>query len=121
VARQTKKAKNISGDSAPPIDAASGWTFLTNHGHVLLCLAGSPEMRLRDVAERVGITERSVQTIVQELVDAGAISRHRVGRRNHYEIHPNHKLHHPVEAHCEIGDLIDMVLSNRRRRRKEST
>ena len=98
-----------SGKNSSPASASAGWTFLTNHAHVLLCLAGDPDLRLRDVADRVGITERSVQHIVQELEAAGAVSRHRVGRRNRYEVHADHRLHHPVEAHCVIGDLIAMV------------
>lgn len=89
---------------------ADRWTFLTNHGHVLICLARDPNARLRDVAERVGITERSVQKIVQELEDAGAITRQRAGRRNAYDVHPDHRLHHPLESHCTTGALIEMVL-----------
>ncbi|NBC10723.1 MAG: winged helix-turn-helix transcriptional regulator [Planctomycetes bacterium] len=101
--------------ASDPADDA-GWTFLTNHSHVLLCLAADPEMRLRDVASRVGITERAVQAIVQDLEEAGAITRTRVGRCNRYDLHPDHRLHHPVEAHCKVGDLIAMVLGPRPRR-----
>lgn len=97
---------------ATPAPAPSSWTFFTNHAHVLLCLAGDPELRLRDVAERVGITERGVQKIVQELEDAGAITRSREGRRNRYQVHPGHHLHHPIEAHCTIGDLFRLVLGD---------
>jgi predicted transcriptional regulator len=110
--RQAKNTKKVSG--VPEV--GSGWTFLTNHAHVLLCLAGNPEMRLRDVAEQVGITERSVQSIVHELEAAGAITRQRVGRRNRYELHPDHRLHHPIESHCVVGDLIDMVLKHKKRK-----
>ena len=70
--------------AAPP---AAAWTFLTNHSHVLLCLAANPELRVRDVAARVGITERAVQKILAELEQAGVLSRVREGRRNRYEIH----------------------------------
>jgi len=98
--------KNASAAAA----SDAGWTFLTNHSHVLLCLAADPQMRLRDVAARVGITERAVQAIVQDLEEAGAITRTRVGRCNRYDLHPDHRLHHPVEAHCTVGDLIGMVL-----------
>lgn len=85
------------------------WTFLTNHGHVLLCLAHDPSMRLRDVAERVGITERAVQRIVLDLEAAGVLERQRAGRRNTYTIRGSHPLRHPLEAHRTVGDLIRMV------------
>src|SRR5207247_1242308 len=62
------------------------WTFLTNHAQVLLCLSGDPEIRLRDVAERVGITERACQRIVADLVATGYVTASRVGRRNHYTV-----------------------------------
>ena len=106
---------------APPIP---GWTFLTNHGHVLLCLAAEPESRLRDVAAHVGITERAVQRIVAELENAQYLKRKRIGRRNHYELRPTLYLRHPVEGHRTIGELIDFVIgpvacfSDRRRSRK---
>jgi predicted transcriptional regulator len=86
------------------------WTFLTNHSHVLLCLAREPELRLRDVAERVGITERAVQRIVSELEDAGYITRSRNGRRNLYEVHPDRPLRHPIESHRDVSALLDLVL-----------
>jgi DNA-binding Lrp family transcriptional regulator len=85
------------------------WTFLTNHGHVLVCIAGDSEIRVRDIAERVGITERAAQSIVNDLVEEGYISRHRVGRRNRYEIHADRPLRHPVEHEHSIGDLLVAV------------
>ena len=91
---------------APP---GGGWTFLSNHAHVLLVLADDPNMRLRDVAERVQITERAVQKIVAELEAAGCVTRHRDGRRNHYEVHGERPLRHPVESHRKVDDLIAMV------------
>ena len=89
--------------------ANTNWTFLTNHGHVLICLAGDSDLRLRDVAERVGITERAVQRIVTDLEEAGYIERVKEGRRNHYKIIGTMPLRHPVEAHCRADDLIKMV------------
>jgi Mn-dependent DtxR family transcriptional regulator len=86
------------------------WTFLTNHSHVLVCLAQDPTARLRDVADRVGITERAVQRIVAELEEGGVLSRIRDGRRNHYEIHGARRLRHPVEAHCSVSDLLALIL-----------
>jgi len=82
------------------------WTFLTNHAHVLNCIAADPDTRLRDVAVRVGITERAAQLIVADLVNAGYLTRTRVGRRNHYEVHPNIPLRHPIERSHEIGELL---------------
>jgi predicted ArsR family transcriptional regulator len=85
------------------------WTFLTNHAHVLLCLARDPSLRRRDLAERVGITERAVGTILGELEAAEVITVRRAGRRNTYRIHGRVRLRHPVEAHRTVGDLIALV------------
>jgi predicted DNA-binding transcriptional regulator YafY len=93
--------------------SALGWTFLSNHGHVLLCIAREPEIRLRDVAERVGITERAVQRIVVDLEDAGFLSHVKEGRRNRYEIHADRRLRHPVVAHQEVSVLLDLLGSGR--------
>lgn len=98
-----------SSSAGPDAAASSGWTFLTNHAHVLLCLSENPELSLRDVSLRVGITERSVQRIVSELEEDGYLLRERVGRSNRYAIKRGKKLRHPIEHHCTIGDLIDMV------------
>jgi DNA-binding MarR family transcriptional regulator len=84
----------------------TNWTFLTNHSHVLICLAQDSETRLRDVALRVGITERAVQRIVAELEEGGVIVRHRDGRRNRYEINPEVKLRHPIESHRNVAEII---------------
>ncbi|MFN0096823.1 MAG: helix-turn-helix transcriptional regulator [Dehalococcoidia bacterium] len=85
------------------------WTFLTNHAHVLLCIARDPEVRLRDVAVRVGITERATQRIVADLVHEGYLSRDRVGRRNQYQVHPELPLRHPIEKGSEIAALLALV------------
>lgn len=87
-----------------------GWTFLSNHAHVLLLIAADPGTKLRDVADRVGITERAVQRIVADLEEAKYIERERVGRRNHYRVHPELPLRHPIEAHTEVGALLELVL-----------
>jgi DNA-binding Lrp family transcriptional regulator len=92
------------------------WTFLTNHGHVLLCLAQSPELRLRDVAEQVGVTERAVQRIVSDLVEEGYLIRRRAGRQNEYEIDMTLPLRHPVEAHQTVRTLMALIESERPRR-----
>lgn len=85
------------------------WTFLTNHSHVLLCIAEDPDVRMRDVADQVGITERAAQRIVAELEEAGYLSHERVGRRNRYEVHPELPLRHPLEDHLEIGALLRVL------------
>lgn len=94
--------------------SASSWTYLTNHSHVLICIAEDPSARLRDLADRVGITERAVQMIVQDLERSGVIEKRRAGRRNHYVIHPDHPLRHPVEAHRTVRELLNLVLPQTR-------
>jgi DNA-binding Lrp family transcriptional regulator len=89
---------------------ARHWTFLSNHGHVLVCLALDPDSRLRDVAASVGITERAVQKIVDDLEEAGIITRERSGRRNRYRLDVNVPLRHPLESHRTVGSLLGMVL-----------
>ena len=101
-----------------PVVRASGpenggaWTFLTNHSHVLICLARDPTARLRDVAVEVGITERAVQRIVSDLEGDGVLTHVREGRRNRYAIHAERHLRHPVEAQTKVRELLAVVLSN---------
>lgn len=90
-----------------------GWTFLTNHAHVMVCISRDPGMRGRDIAERVGITERAAQAIIADLVEAGYVKRTRVGRRNHYEIDPDLPVRHPLEQPHSIGDLLSAVAGYR--------
>ena len=90
------------------------WTFLTNHTQVLLCLTRDPDMRLRDVADAVGVTERAVQRIVAELVDAGYLERSRVGRRNHYTVNRDHAMRHVAQVGHQIGGLLDLLESDER-------
>ena len=82
---------------------------MSNYGHVLVCLATTPDARIRDVAERVGITERAVQQIVSELVEGGYLERERVGRRNRYRLRRDRTFRHPLEQGVSIGDFIDLV------------
>ncbi len=84
----------------------SRWTFLTNHAHVLVCLAEDPSLRGRDIAERVGITERATQAIVADLVAEGYVTRHREGRRNRYTVNPDGRLRHPLEHQHSVGELL---------------
>ena len=83
-----------------------GWTFLTNHAHVLVCLAEEPDVRGRDIATRVGITERAAQAIVADLVADGYVTRSREGRRNRYLVHPDAPLRHPLEHDHTVGELL---------------
>lgn len=90
-------------------DAAPSWTFLTNHGHVLLCLAADPDLRIRDVAARVGITERAALRIVHDLDEAGYLVRERIGRRNHYRLRLDRELRHPIERTRSVRVLVDAL------------
>ena len=99
-------------NSPPPVPAA-GWTFLTNHAHVLFCIAQDPEVRLRDVAARVGITERAVQRIVTDLEAEGYLIVSKEGRRNRYQINYEQRLRHPIERHQTVAALIELVLGGR--------
>ena len=92
------------------------WTFLTNHAHVLLCIAREPEVRMRDVAQLVGITERAVQRIVAELEEAGYLTRSREGRRNRYEVRTDLPLRHPIERHERVASLVELVLGEPERK-----
>ena len=82
------------------------WTFLSNHAHVLISLARSPDARIRDLAHTVGITERAVQRILAELIEGGFLSVTKDGRRNHYKIHDRMPLRHPVEAGHTVHELL---------------
>ncbi len=88
---------------------SAGWTFLTNHAHVLLCLVHDSTMRMRDMALEVGITERAVQAIVSDLEGAGYVERVRIGRRNSYQIDKSLHLRHSIEQHKTIADLIRAI------------
>jgi hypothetical protein len=99
---------------------APDWTFLSNYAHVLVCLAENPEARLRDVAERVGITERSTQRLITHLDEAGILAREKHGRRNSYYINTNAHLRHPIEESCTVGELLKVVLSPARVRKLEA-
>ena len=89
--------------------AHTNWTFLTNHAHVLLCIAKNPTLRLRDIAHTVGITERSVNQIVNDLVASGFVEVSRNGRCNEYSLHPEKALRHPMESHKQVAELFRLV------------
>ena len=90
----------------------AAWRFLTNHGNTLLCIARDPDARTRDIAERVGITERAAQRIVADLIAEGYVERTKVGRRNRYEINRHGHLRHPLFQEFEIGPLVDTLHTN---------
>ncbi len=87
-------------------DPGRTWTFLTNHGHVLLAIAENADIRLRDIAERVGITERAAQLIVSDLERGGYVVKQRVGRRNHYTVVRGRGFRHPAEADRTVDALL---------------
>lgn len=100
--------------SPPPTPDGSGgagarrpaWTFLTNHGHVLLAVAQSQDMKVAEIAAQVGITARATLTILRDLEDAGYLTRHRVGRRSHYTVDAHQHFRHPATAGHEVGELL---------------
>jgi predicted DNA-binding transcriptional regulator len=114
---------------APAAQQMPQYQFLTNHAQVLLCVAHDPGIRLRDIAQTVGVTERSAHRIVSELVEDGYVVRERVGRRNVYKVKPELPLRHPLTQETEqrrIGDLLEVLLGENgrgpaRRRRQPTT
>ncbi|MEM9646318.1 MAG: helix-turn-helix domain-containing protein [Planctomycetota bacterium] len=118
--RNTKSAKKpnrgvktqaaaAEAPAAKPKSSGARWTFLTNHSHVLIVLSAEPDLVLREVAARVGITERAVQRVVQDLEEGGFIRRERVCRQNRYEVVKDVPLRHPIEEHRNIGDLLNLI------------
>jgi DNA-binding IclR family transcriptional regulator len=89
--------------------STAAWTFLSNHTHVLVCIARDPAVTMREVAGQVGITERAVQRIVRDLVDGGYLTRHRQGRHNVYAVRAGRPLRHPLEAGTDLQDLLDVL------------
>ncbi len=86
------------------------WTFLSNHAVVLICIARDQRTRLRDIAACAGITERAAQDLVRDLCETGYVTRHRVGTRNFYEVHPELPLRDPIAAEMEAGELLGLFL-----------
>lgn len=116
-ARQPDARRSHASSPAPaappaPASPATGWTLLTSHGRVLLLIAAQPDIRLRDIAERARITERSASGIVRDLEQAGYLTKVREGRRNSYVVHPELRFRHPAEAAHTVGELIDLFASD---------
>ena len=89
-----------------PLMPKSSWTFLSNHGHLLIYISQNPEARVREIATNVGITERRALAILGELEESGYISVERIGRRNHYTVNPKGRFRHPLEANRPIKALL---------------
>jgi DNA-binding MarR family transcriptional regulator len=85
------------------------WRFLSNHTQVLLCIRRDPDVRFREIAQMVGITERAAQRIVADLIESGYVERERVGRRNHYRVNPDIAMRHPAQDGHEIGELLQLL------------
>jgi DNA-binding IclR family transcriptional regulator len=85
------------------------WSFLTNHAQVLICIAQDPGVRLREIGDAVGITERAAHRIVGELADAGYVSRQRIGRRNRYAIRPDLPVPDSLARDRRVGELIAVL------------
>ena len=98
-----------------PVESAQNWTFLSNHAHVLVCVAKNPDVRLSEVAELVGVRERTAHRIVHELIDAGYISVTKVGRNNVYSVDLEKPLRHPLEAEHNIHAIVAPLLKKVKR------
>ncbi|MEU1726756.1 helix-turn-helix transcriptional regulator [Actinomadura sp. ATCC 39365] len=95
-----------------PEDHPATWTFLTHHARVLVEIARDPDVRLRDIATRIGVTERTVQNIVSDLYQAGYLTRERIGRRNRYSLDLDRQFRYPTEAGLPVRLLIDMFTAH---------
>jgi len=91
-------------------ESSGSWNFFSNYAHVLVCLADNPRARLRDVADRVGVTERTAFRLITELEEADILKRVKEGRRNNYFINLLAHLRHPLESHCTVGELLSTIL-----------
>jgi hypothetical protein len=107
---KTNSGNQYEASEASLVAAASRWDFLTNHAHVLLCIARDPGIRLRDIAAAVGVTERGAHKILSDLVDEGYVLRERHGRRNRYKVKPELPLRHPLVHDRKVGDLLNVLL-----------
>lgn len=95
--------------SGPAAGRSPGWTFFTNHAHVLIALKRDPGLRQRDISDLVGITQGAVQRILDDLEREGYITRERVGRRNRYQVMPSSPLRHPLEADHTIDEILELL------------
>ena len=93
----------------------TAWSFLTNHARVLVCIAHDPGVRLRDIAETLGITERSAYSIVTDLTESGYVVKLKDGRRNRYQIRPNLPLREAITQERTIGEVLDVLVESKPR------
>lgn len=100
---------NQAGSSTATAAHAAHWTFLTNHAHVLRAIASDPDIRVRDLGDRVGITERAALRILADLEEGGYLGRERVGRRTHYRLCVDRPMRHPMEASLSVASLLDAL------------
>ncbi len=105
---------DVRGESGSGV-AVPRWSFFTNHFLVLACVAASPDLRVRDIASVVGITERATQAILSDLAGTGYLERIRVGRRNRYKVRRSARFRHSIVRGTTVGDVLDLVLSDTRR------
>lgn len=99
-------------DQRSSSSGTNGWDFLTNHAHVLLCVANDPGIRLRDIAAAVGITERAAHRILSQLVEEGYVLRERQGRRNRYEVLSGRPMRHPLVQERDVGELLEVLIGS---------
>jgi hypothetical protein len=109
VAFRTEYTGHPCLESSIVVPEPSTWSFLTNHARVLICIAHDPGVRLRDIGDAVGITERAAHRIVGELVEAGYVTRRRVGRRNRYTVRANLPVPDPLAREGRVGDLLAIL------------
>jgi IclR helix-turn-helix domain len=102
-------SSSIKQEATRSLGSSGKWDFLTNHAHVLLCVAHDPGIRLRDIAASVGVTERGAHKILSALVQEGYVRRERVGRRNRYTVKPDLPLRHPLVQDREVRDLLQLL------------
>jgi MarR family len=102
-----------SGNASTARDAAARWTFVTNHFLVLASIARDPDLRVRDIAARVGITERATQAILGDLASEGYVDRIRIGRRNRYKVRRGAGFRDPITSGTTVGEVLDVVLAHK--------
>jgi DNA-binding MarR family transcriptional regulator len=110
IERNPKKMKraHLANASVSPA-TKPGWSFLTNHTHILVCLSRNPKTTVRELSDQVGVTERSVQRILSDLEESGVVKRSKDGRCNQYDVHLKFRLRHPLEADHTLGELLDTL------------
>jgi DNA-binding MarR family transcriptional regulator len=119
--RQSFFMKISKKNPSTPVEAQEpGFTYLTNHTHVLVSLNANAELRVRDLAAAIGITERAVQRIIADLEAVGVLEHEKIGRRNSYKIHRQARLRHQLEGHCTVGGLLDWVEKSARQDAKRN-